>query len=319
MGLFSSLFSSSKPAESNEQQPDMKQFDLLKYDGIRALGIGKHAYALKCFTEALKIRKDTETMKYLLTACNSLDMHEKALETLNELVASGEEQANFLLTRAHFFFTMGQYAEAVVDCERVIELEPGSYPAYFQLAKSEHALGEHAKAIGHLDMATGVKADFAEGYALRADIYLSMEKAEDALKDIEKVIELSPEDETAYLLRGRIHEQLGHPAAALDDYQKALELNPFNEESYLLAGHILTDQGKHEETLALFDEAIEQIEGSAKIYAARALAKRQTGDEKGAIADEEKAASLAPDEDNEADAPENPNFDELLYKGGIFG
>ncbi|MDR2232655.1 MAG: tetratricopeptide repeat protein [Tannerella sp.] len=320
MGLFSSFFSPAKTTESDEQQPDMKNFELLKYDGIRALRIGQPAYALKCFTGALKIQKDPETMRYLVTACNSLDEHELALETLNELVATGDEPANSLLMRAHFLYTQEQYAEAAVDCGQIIELEPDNHPAYYLLAKSELALEESAKAIESLDRATGIKDDYAECYALRAEIYQSIGKNDDALKDIEKAIELTPEDETAYLLRGRIHEQIGNFESAYADFLQALELNPFNTEAYLAAGRLLTNQGKYDEAIALFEEAEEHVEPSAQVYTAKALAKRQSGDEQGAIADEEKAKSLASDEEeDESDAPkENPGF-ENLYKGGIYG
>ena len=43
MGIFSSIFGGSKKTEEE------KNFDILKYDGIRAMRIGKLTYALKCF------------------------------------------------------------------------------------------------------------------------------------------------------------------------------------------------------------------------------------------------------------------------------
>ena len=315
MGLFSSIFSSAKPEGDNEQKVDLKQFDVLKYDGIRALRISKPAYALKCFTEALKIQQDIETMKYLVAVCNNLDMNDLALETLNNMIDLGEEPANSLLMRANFFFTNELYAETAIDCEQTIELEPDNYTAYFLLAKTEVALGERTKAISHLDKATGIKEDFAEGFALRADIYLALEKGNEALEDIEKVIELMPEDETAYLLRGRINELLGNAQAAFLDYQQALDRNPFNESAYLLAGQLMVSQGKYTEAIALYDEATEQIDSFAKAYAARAFAKHQIGEHESALADEETAKELDPEAIGSPD--ENPNFDNL-YQGGIY-
>ena len=315
MGLFSSLFSSTKAEEDNDRKAGLKNFDILKYDGIQALRIGKAAYALKCFTEALKIQKDLETMKYMVTACNTLNNNDMALTTLNEMVAIGEEPVNTLLMRANFFFMMGKYAEAAADCEQIVEMEPDNFVAYFYLAKSESAVGNRTQAINYLDKATALKEDLAEGYTLRADIYLAMGKGNEALSDIEKVIELTPEDEAAYLLRGRIHEMMGNVEAASSDYAMTLEWNPFNETAYLLAGRLLMNQGKHDEVISLFSEAIEQIENPAKIYLARAFAKHQIGDHEGALDDEQTAGELNPEAIGKPD--ENPNFDNL-YKGGIF-
>ena len=314
MSFFSSLFFQAKTEDDQQQKTDQKNFDILKYDGIRAQRMGKTEYAVRCFTEALKIQKDLETMKYLMSACYTLNRHDQALETLHEMVETGEEPAVTLLLRANHFFTMEKYAEAASDCVQAIELEPDNYFAYFQLAKSECALGEPTRAIDHLDKATGIKDDFAEGYALRANIYLAMKRENDALADVEKLMELTPEDETAYLLRGRIYELLDDTDAAFADYQQAIELNPFNEEAWLMAGHLMLTREKYDEATVLFDEAIEHNEKFARAYAARALAKHQTGDHEGASADAKIAGELNPAEKEKP--AENHNFDDL-YKGNI--
>ena len=91
-----------------------------------------------------------------------------------------------------------------------------------------------------------------------------------------------------------------------------MELNPFNEEAYLLAGKLMMAQEKYDEAIELFDEAIEHNDQFAKMYAARAQAKRKTGDLEGALADEQISAELNPD-----DKPDkNHHFDDL-YKGNI--
>lgn len=313
MGFFSSLFSQAKTEEDHQQKADQKNFDILKYDGIRAQRMGKPEYAVKCFTEALKIQRDSETMKYLISACYMLNRYDQALEVLHEMVESGDEPAVALLMRANLHFTMENYAEAAADCAQAIESEPDNHFAYFQLAKAEIALGEPSKAIDHIGHAIRLNDNFAEGYALRANINLAMKKGNAALADIAKVIELTPEDEMAYLLRGRIHELLDDADAAFADYQQALEFNPFNEEAWLLAGRFMMTRERYDEAIALFDEAIEHNENFAKAYAARALAKHQTGDHEGALADEETAGELNPDEKPN---PAGNNFDDL-YKGNI--
>ena len=60
--FFTSLFSSNKGEENNKEKIEQKNFDILKYDGVRAQKIGKHAYAIKCFNEALNLQEDFETL-----------------------------------------------------------------------------------------------------------------------------------------------------------------------------------------------------------------------------------------------------------------
>lgn len=45
-----------------------RHFDVLKYDGIKALKVGKNAYAVRCFNEALKLQEDVEILEHLITA-----------------------------------------------------------------------------------------------------------------------------------------------------------------------------------------------------------------------------------------------------------
>ncbi len=316
MGFFSSLFSSAKSEElSDQQKNDLKNFDILKYDGIRAIRVGKPDYAVKCFTEALKIKEDFETMKYLGSTYFTMHKPEQALEIWNEMVETEQEQAATLLTRANLLFSLGKNPEAIADCMKIIEIEPDNHLAYFQWAKSERILNQLDSSIDHLSNTIAIKDDFTDGYMLRAEIYLSTQKGNEALADIEKAITLNPEDEIAYLLRGRIYESLGNTDAAFLNYQQASELNPFNEEAYLLSGQLMMRQGKYDEAIELFDEAIEHNELFAKAYAERGKAKEKKGDQEGASADIKKSIELNPDDEEKADV-KGHNFDDL-YKGNI--
>ena len=55
--FFKSLFSSSKAATPEEEKSknDQKNFDILKYDGVRAQKIGQVAYAIKCDRKSTRL------------------------------------------------------------------------------------------------------------------------------------------------------------------------------------------------------------------------------------------------------------------------
>ena len=84
MGIFSSLFGGNKTPEENKA----KNFDILKYDGIRAMNIGKLTYAIKCFEEATAIQEDIETLQHqanCYTRVNRLDDARTLLVRITEL------------------------------------------------------------------------------------------------------------------------------------------------------------------------------------------------------------------------------------------
>ena len=58
MGLLSSLFGGGKPNEDQQAKQEKKNFEILKYDGIRARNMRQLPYAIKCFeNNRLRCRK----------------------------------------------------------------------------------------------------------------------------------------------------------------------------------------------------------------------------------------------------------------------
>lgn len=321
MGIFSSLFSSGKKegAQENKQKSERKNFDILKYDGMRALQIRQVKYAIRCFREALNIQKDAETMNLLISACHAAQDTESALEVANELVELEPENTNALLTRVNLLFMEERETEAIADCDRVIALDGENFLAWFLRAKAKKSTKDLPGAEADVTQAIGLKEGFTDGYLLRAELHLLMKQGQEALDDVNTVIDSMEEggEETAHLLRGRIYELIGDEKAAYGEYREVMELNPFNEEACLLAARLMIAQQKYPEALALYDEAIEHNEQFAKAYFGRGKLKELTGDREGAQQDLIIAAELDPDDENEPHASGQADFDSL-YKGGIF-
>ena len=317
--FFTSLFSSSK-AESPEakEKDEQKKFDILKYDGVRARKMGKLAYAIKCFTEALHIREEFETMGYLVAAYTAANKLPEAERVLGRMVELEPDHVATRLTRVNLLFMLDKDAEALADCRRVIELEPDNAVAYYLMAKAKRTEKDLLGAIADLTKAIALKADFSDAYLLRAEILLGMGQAKEAMADAEKALTLVPEEELAYLLRGRANAALGALDAAAADFQSALELNPFNEEACILTGQLLIERQRYDEAIAFFDEAIDTHPAFAKAYSERGRAKNLKGDKAGAFEDLKKAMELNPNgEEAQKMNGEHSNFDNM-YKGGIF-
>lgn len=83
--FFKSFFSGkSETPESEKQKNDQKNFEIFKYDGLRAQRMGRPDYAVKCFTEALAIQKEFETMGYLSQLYIQMGETAKARELLEK-------------------------------------------------------------------------------------------------------------------------------------------------------------------------------------------------------------------------------------------
>ncbi len=288
--FFKTLFSGS--GEESPEEKARKDFDVLKYDGIKALKIGKGAYAIRCFNEALKIEQDAEVLEHLVAAYTREDRTEEAVETAGQLLDIEPENGGVLLLRANLNYMIERYADVIADCERAIAIDATDARAHYLAGRAKHKNGDAIGAIVSLSNAIARKEDYAAAYLLRAEVMLATGDAADGLQDADKAAELMPEEEQAFLIRGQLHEALRDDRAAEEDYRHAMEVNPFNEQAYLLLGNLHIARNQPAEAIALFDEAVELKPDFARAYHERGRARLLAGDKEGAATDLKKALEL---------------------------
>lgn len=317
--FFKSLFSGkSEESEEDKVKNDKKNFDIFKYDGLRAQKIGQINYAIRCYNEALKLEEDFEVLNYLVSAYMAKGDLEEALPVVNRMVELEPAHIQTLLTRANLNFMLENYEPVLADCSYITEIDAEIHPAYFLRAKAKKASGDLLGAIVDLTKTIALKEDFPDAYLLRGEILFSMAQFDEAAENAEKVISLSPEDESAFLLKGKIHEATGKTEEAKVAYQQVLDLNPFNEQAYLQLGQLYINQNELDQAISFFDEAIEIKADFVQAYHERGRAKYLKGDKKGAAEDMKKTLELDPEGDMAKKLEgQLKNFD-TMYQGGIY-
>lgn len=291
MGFFQSLFGGNSTPQAEQE----KKFDILKYDGIRAMRIGKLTYAIKCFEEATAMREDPETMRHQANTyirVNRLDDARKLLERMTELTPDEDEAFRSL---AALCYMQEDYTAMEAACRKAIELDERNAASYFLSAKAALGMRNDLQAIAMLTKAILQDDTFAEAYQLRAEVLWNLRQPKEAYADIERLLELNPEDESALVLKAEITAADRHKEEALQTLDSVLALNPFNEKAYLLKAAILSDNGQTDEAIAVLDEALETHPDFAKGYHERGRLKLQKGDKEGSIEDMKKAMELAPE------------------------
>lgn len=89
-----------------------------------------------------------------------------------------------------------------------------------------------------LDVVAEMKANFAEVWYRRAELFLQMDSQQEAAADLTKAVNLEPRQFRAHALLGRLADNAGNKAAALLAYRKAVALNPMLEAVNKRAGEI---------------------------------------------------------------------------------
>ncbi len=306
MGFFKSFFSGkTDTSETEKQKNDLKNFEIFKYDGMRAQRMGRADYAIKCFTEALKIQNDFETMGYLTQVYIQTGKLDDARTLLAQMTELDNGQVSTFLTLAHVCFMQEDYPAMAEAARKAIAIEEGNAMAHYLLGKAENGQNNGLMCIAHLTKAIVLKDDFIEARLLRAEALMQMQQYKEAAEDIEAILSQDSEEESALLLNGKIKEATGKLQEAETDYRKVTEQNPFNEQAYLYLGQLYITQHKLTEAIALFDEAIEMNPIFAQAYHERGRAKLLNNDKDGATEDMKKELELTPKDSETFDGEYN--------------
>ena len=295
MGFFKHLFSGkSQSPEVEQQQSAHKQFEVFKYDGMRAQRMGQADFAIKCYTEALNLEPDFETMGYLASLYIQRGRLPEARELLEKQIKAEPSYTESYLTLANVCYMQEDYTAMAEAAQKVIAIEAGNATAHYLLAKADDGMNNPLMSIAHLTQAIVLKDDYIEARLLRAEALLKMGQLHEADEDIQMILQSDAENESALLLRGRAKQMEGNDSAAEEDYLHLIALNPFNEQAYLALGALYINAKAYDKAIALFNEAIEVNPQFANAYHERGRAKLLSGDKEGAAADMKSALELNP-------------------------
>ena len=293
MGFFKSLFGgkSEDPVEEKEKQIQ-KEFEILKYDGIRARRLHRMDYARKCFEEAIKLQDDFETYAQLVQLLVETGDFQAALEPLEHMAKAEPHIAETFISLANVHFMLENYQEMADNAQLAIDRAPENMQAYFLKGKAMQGLSKDDEAVQLFTKAIELQGDFAEALLLRGQIYLRQAKLAEALADAEAAIASGKEVESGLLLRGSVKEVENKPEEAEADYRQVLEFDPFNQQAYTFIGKLYLKNERYADAVSMMDDAIEMSPVFAQAYELRAEAKKLMGDAEGATKDVAAAVNL---------------------------
>ena len=237
MSFFNAIFGSR--ANGNEEKgKDNKNFDTLKYDGVRALKQGQPAYAIKCFTHALEISEDLECRDYLSQAYVANDELAPAYEQLQLLSEAQPDNVAILLRMAEVAYMQEDYDAMATACEKALENDKEDPSILYSYARACNGQGNAISAIALLTKALTIKDDFAPAHLLRGELLLKLGDTKGAAEDAAYLKEHIEGNEDVLLLSARVDERSGDHDQAIADYGKVIEANPFNVAAFKERGAI---------------------------------------------------------------------------------
>lgn len=138
------------------------------------------------------------------------------------------------MARSIDLMLLQDYADALDDINRVIELSPNLMLAYFQRAAVRYKKLEYTRAEAAMNKLENA-GDESLGAGATSPVAVKLEY-QLIIKDLNRVLELSPRFVYAYYNRGNIHFATDNIADAIEDYNKVINLQPDFADAYFNRG-----------------------------------------------------------------------------------
>ena len=239
MGFLNALFGGKQLSPEEEKlEQEAKKFDLLKYDGVKAMKMGQMDYAVRCFTEALKLQNDLEVHEYLRQG--ELD---GAVAELRTLAEAEPENAQIQIRIAQVAYMQEDYVAMVEACEQAMKSDSDNAQVYFLSAQARLGQQDVVGAIAMLTKAIALRDDYADAYLFRAQALLKMGDTSNADADAQWLLQNVGDHEEALLLKARVEAAKGNADEAISIYNKVIEVNPFSIDAFRERGQLKFNTG----------------------------------------------------------------------------
>ena len=127
---------------------------------------------------------------------------------------------------------------------------------YYMIAQEKYYAKEYNQAIANLDKAIQLNPEDTYFFMVRGGVKDVLGMHDDAIDDYNQAIKLDPENIHAYNTRGSSKNYLGDYKGAKDDYSKSIKLDRNNGEAYKARANINLKLRKYQAAFEDFTEAI---------------------------------------------------------------
>ena len=206
----------------------------------------------------------------------------------------------------------GDYPQAEIEFNRVVEIEPDNPSAFYLFGVSQLFQDKLEPAVAMLERAFQLDPELVIVQRALASALGSQGKYEQALPLWQDVVRKIPDDPSGWVSLANAHEKLGNFDQAIDGYSQALTLGEdANIHTYL--GLVYLQKKQPEQGLREFAEALKLNPQSSLAHGARGDAYMQLGDINAAIAAYRQALVL------QENIPLRAQLAELLTQIGDLG
>ena len=193
------------------------------YERGQALSLIDARAAIADYTQALRLApKSVKVYSGRAYSRQQLFDYAGALQDLDRAIQL-EPGQDFYLRRSSVRTIQGDYQGAIADANQTMRLDDGSRAYSTRCYARARGLGDFKGALADCDRAIALDPESTTSFTSRCYVRAKLNDKK-ALEDCDRALEIDPEYSAIHEDRGLAHAALGNKKAALEDLQKAFEI-----------------------------------------------------------------------------------------------
>jgi tetratricopeptide (TPR) repeat protein len=244
-----------KSAETKNSK-DEALIQSLFIEGVQAHILGNSMEALNKFTEVLKRDPRNDPAMYEISRLHyEIGNMDQAISYAQQAIKLNPENEYYYVYLAEAQGEKGDYDDASQTYAGLIKLKPKEYDYYYDWAymlTKAKKLKEAIDVYNLLEQKTGVEEEIV---LQKQPLWIQLNKVDEAVKDIEKLIALSPSETRYYNMIGEIYEANSMYDKAIDTYQRVLKIDGNNADALVAIADIYHKKGNEK----MYQEYLEKV------------------------------------------------------------
>ena len=224
---------------------------------------------------------------------------EKAIESYNEQIQHNSYNVDAYLGLARTYIIQEKYQQAILQCKKVIKINPDCAQAHWWLGVAFNEQGNYKEAIASCEKSISLNPNLAKCYIDLASSFYSQQNLEEAELQLRtRALNLAPNNAKAHNLLGCLYSNQNRLEDAASEFQESINLDSREAQFYTNLAHTLSCQEKP-------DEAIKKCQEGLKVNPNHAPTHSLLGDilwgqeqKEEAINCYKKAIEISPDNDS---------------------
>ncbi len=255
--------------QANLLAPAQPEIALLRAEAMANLGMREEAFAL---LEGLKKQADSRMLCEIYVCEGFLyeifEEYECAFHALKAALFEYPRHQEALERIWLCVENTKRYEESVALHHQILDLDPYSYLAWYNLGHAQAYLGNYNEAIEAYEYAFIINDKFEFAYRDCAELCFEIKKYRKALRCYLELMEHVDADSDVYFCIGQCYQALEEYNAARNYYMHALQSDSFNDEILYCIGECFAEEGKWKSAVRYYNKAIRMEDRREEYYAA---------------------------------------------------